>query len=845
MISALNDILHGQEDNYLLPFYWQHGNHTDQIPAQVQQIYESGARALCVESRPHPDFCGDGWWRDMDVILRECKARNMKVWILDDDHFPTGHARGAVVNHPALRPTVLRSRFVDVAGPMADAALLLKPEEDDAHLLGVVAYRRLPHSEECDPATAVQLTVQRDGMVFWDIPDGVWRVFFYTVGASTGLKDYIDMIRPESVRLLIDAVYEPHWAHYAAEFGSTIAGFFSDEPSFGTDLDERNRATVHYYDQCVGREFVQMPWNETTRRMMTESLGRDPLPELFLLWHEGEGRADVRAAYMDAVTRQYRDCFTRQLADWCHAHGVEYIGHVIEDSGAHTHLGRGTGHYFRALALQDMSGIDVVLHQIMPGFPDEVHSASSASRVCDPAFFDCTLAKLGASLAHITPHMRGRAMCEIFGAYGWAEDSAFMKRLMDHMLVRGINHFVPHAFSPTYPDPDCPPHFGAGGCDPSFDAFTALMRYTNRTAHLLAGAAHVASVALLYHAEGEWASAFHQAMPVDLPAQALMNGHIDFDILPADVLADADVTGGRLRILRETYGALIVPAADHLPQSVRASLARLQALGLPVWFADGKPADCAGLTVPLADLAAQVRRAGLADIEVSGDCPSLRIYHCCRDGADIFFLVNEGRADADCILRLPCRGAFARMNLIADESASDTTADGRVPVRLVPGESQLLIFTENDFPPVAVPAQSTVVSPEFSLDLAPAAQLDAFAPYRTSCRTLFNVAGPDGDPSFSGKMRYRFRLNLTRTGRCWLDLGRVGQNAVLRVNGVDCGIRICAPYRFEITDAVRDGVNDVEVIVANTLVQQHRDSFSVWMTIAPSGLLGPVRVETL
>ena len=79
MISALNNILHVQENNYLLPFYWQHGDHTDQIPAQVQQIYESGARALCVESRPHPDFCCDGWWRDMEVILRECKARDMNV----------------------------------------------------------------------------------------------------------------------------------------------------------------------------------------------------------------------------------------------------------------------------------------------------------------------------------------------------------------------------------------------------------------------------------------------------------------------------------------------------------------------------------------------------------------------------------------------------------------------------------------------------------------------------------------------------------------------------------------------------------------------------------------------
>ena len=33
--------------------------------------------------------------------------------------------------------------------------------------------------------------------------------------------------------MLLDTVYEPHYAHYAAEFGQTIAGFFSDEPELG------------------------------------------------------------------------------------------------------------------------------------------------------------------------------------------------------------------------------------------------------------------------------------------------------------------------------------------------------------------------------------------------------------------------------------------------------------------------------------------------------------------------------------------------------------------------------------------------------------------------------------
>ena len=62
----------------------------------MKAIYEANIRQVCVESRPHPDFAGPGWWRDMDVILDEAVKRNMRVWILDDQHFPTGYAAGAV-----------------------------------------------------------------------------------------------------------------------------------------------------------------------------------------------------------------------------------------------------------------------------------------------------------------------------------------------------------------------------------------------------------------------------------------------------------------------------------------------------------------------------------------------------------------------------------------------------------------------------------------------------------------------------------------------------------------------------------------------------------------------------
>ncbi|MBQ3571852.1 MAG: hypothetical protein IJA15_03375 [Clostridia bacterium] len=60
MDRRLQEVLSGKYANYLYPFYWQRGDHTHLIPQQIKRIYDSGCRAFCVESRPHPDFCGEG-----------------------------------------------------------------------------------------------------------------------------------------------------------------------------------------------------------------------------------------------------------------------------------------------------------------------------------------------------------------------------------------------------------------------------------------------------------------------------------------------------------------------------------------------------------------------------------------------------------------------------------------------------------------------------------------------------------------------------------------------------------------------------------------------------------------
>ena len=100
MSEKIKALQKGEGGNYIFPFFWQHGETEAILREYMKAIHKANIGAVCVESRPHPDFCGEQWWHDMDIILEEAKRYGMKVWILDDSHFPTGYANGAMKDQP-------------------------------------------------------------------------------------------------------------------------------------------------------------------------------------------------------------------------------------------------------------------------------------------------------------------------------------------------------------------------------------------------------------------------------------------------------------------------------------------------------------------------------------------------------------------------------------------------------------------------------------------------------------------------------------------------------------------------------------------------------------------------
>jgi hypothetical protein len=872
MNSRLREVLEGKEANYILPFFWQHGEDEAILREEIVRIFESGIKAFCVEARPHPDFLGPKWWKDMDIIMDEARKRRMRVWILDDDHFPTGHAAGRVKDAPEeLQRLFLTESHIDAVGPMKNSSFIVDDQPMNpsffsgggGKLVGVVAAKRDSSNGELTGECINLSSYVKEGTLYWDIPEGYWRIFRLIetrTGGSEGHNDYLNPLVEGSVRILIDTVYEAFYQRYHKDFGDTIAGFFSDEPGFYNDKE-----TFDFHSK-PGKKGVPLPWSPDFPELLEKELGFDYQIYLPMLWHEGKGKtSSIRYTYMNIVSKLYAERFTKQIGDWCRNHGVEYIGHVLEDNNVHTRLGSGAGHFFRALWGQDMSGLDVVLWQLVPGF-DEVPFTWIAGET-DSEFFHYGLAKLATSLGHIDPKKQGRTMAEVFGAYGWAEGLKLMKWLTDHMLVRGVNYFVPHAFSPKeFPDSDCPPHMYARGKNPQFRYYKELNHYTNRVSHLLSGGRHIASAAVLYHAEAEWSGEY---MYFHKPVKELMRNQIDCDVIPADLILESlSVSNNKLLINNESFDCLIIPYSEALPSGLLHHLKELVDQGLPVLFIEHLPVRSSEgnevtevleslsthklvWTVSLQNLANLIKEKGFNKIKVKGNEPYLRFYQVEHTGMDVFMFSNEHpseRIETEVLLPITGRVLFydAFTNKTLEASVVTEVEGKRISLCLSPYES-VLVVAGAGVKDIQASFLETVKKEKaldgfWNISIATSEQYPRFEELK-NLDYLQDFSQADALPTFSGTFRYETSFEWTEEAqRILLDLGAVFETVEVTVNGKSAGTRICPPYQFDIGDFVHEGKNILTIEVTNTLVKEQRDFLSRFVQQEPSGLLGPVRL---
>lgn len=508
------------------PLFWLHGDETkEQLERELRNVVEGGNGIFTAESRPHKDWLGEGWYRDLEICLQFARTNNLAMIIFDDWWWPSQMMGGRVP--PQYGSKRLEATTLPFEGPQTISAT----GYDDTNLIAVVA-GRVAEGGAIDGATLVNLTASiKDGQLVWKVPAGQWQImkFFWQYNGSKGdQKRYIsvDGASPDAVAWFIENVYQKHYERFQADFGKTIVGFFYDEPE------------------------TQGDWGSDVPVLIAER--KQDLAKLLVGYKfklAGEEQSAAFQTYLDIFADSWGRTMYGGLSKWCKAHNVYSMGHFMEHGDCLFHRGMSGGNMMQLQNHSDMGGIDLVCNQLYPGQrPMGIYQTP----------------KIASSISHTYNKADDIAFCEIYGGYNQSLTYPQMKWLADWHHVRGVSMLITHSFNPRAPyDNDYPPYFNNGGFEPRWPLYRVWADYTSRLSVLLSGGRHVCPVAFLHI--GQSIHSGKAVRPEELTS-TLQDALYDCDWLNYESFEkDATLTGKDVKLHKEEYQILVVPPVEVIP----------------------------------------------------------------------------------------------------------------------------------------------------------------------------------------------------------------------------------------------------------------------------------------
>jgi hypothetical protein len=709
-----------------------------------------------------------------------------------------------------------------------------------------------------DPARVMDISplVDKNGIFKWNVPDGEW-IILYTGMAPAGVMN--SPATPEGSGLEIDKMNkELAQFHFDSYIGELLRRIPKEKRS------GLRHVVADSYEK--GSE----NWTDGFAEDFKRTYGYDPYPWLPALTGRVVGNADqserflwdMRRLVADRIASDYigglrERCEENGLRLWMENYGHwGFPGEFLNYGGAGHDLG---GEFW--LSVPDRGNV-------------EVRCASSAGH---------TYGKNIISAEAFTSHWSFNQMprdLKIRGDWSWCE---------------GINHFVLHVYlhQPDERKPGISAWFGTdfNRHNTWFFAAKSYFDYIRRSCALLQSGSPVADVAYFI---GE-----------DVPKMtgdrepALPRGY-DYDFINAEILMkDARVVDGRIVLPSgASYAVLALPPKETMRPETLAHMATLvkagacilgnppkrspsrrnypecdsevEALARDLWGnsaesvggkAYGKGRVFSGMTL----------EEVFEKIGVMEDCilPEGFLYtHRQEENAHLYFISNQQEIARNETIAFRITGMQPELwNPVTGETRdlqNYNTADGKtfIPLEFGPGDSWFIVFRQKGAAasigvnfPTLTPVQT--VEGKWDVDFKPV--------YAESFRHAFTRLTDwtqNDDPRvkyYSGSAIYR--CSFINDGKeykpLYLDLGKVEGLAGVRLNGREYPVLWRYPYRVNISDALRMGANELEVVVTNCwwnrLVGDAQpgaqpvtwSAFIGWNAkskLLPSGLLGPVEI---
>ncbi|MDR1817478.1 MAG: hypothetical protein LBR07_04750 [Puniceicoccales bacterium] len=739
-----------------------------------------------------------------------------------------------------------------------------KPRKYTGKEIAVLAFPRRAAGAAIAQNEIVNLSEKfgADGVLRWDVPAGEWTVLRFAqvpTGASNQWGLYADMLSKEAS---------------AACWDSTIGKLLAE-------MSPEERKGL-YAVEDDSWEAGLTTWSETLPKEFLQRRGYDLIPLLPALVGKTIGNA--------AATEQTRRDFYRTIADAIADNHYGEYRKLAEKNGLLFFSEAAGPHPPQIDPLLNCSKVDIAMGE---------YWVPSPHRPTPPRRF---MLRNSASANHIYGKLL--TPCEAFTSGGphWEDTFFEMKNTADQAFADGCNLPIIHCFSHS-PSATAEPGYvyWAGTHYTRQNTWWrhshAFNTYLARCSLVLRQGLFVADTLYYYGDAIAGGGGIGGIEPMKTRPMKPAEGY-DHDNCNLDVLLNrVSVRNGKITLPDGmSYHVLAVPPTVYVSPAAAKKLKEIERAGGTVVFEKAKKKGAKnGEENPV--LAALKKRGVPPDLEWRGLSADgeLDYIHRATAGADFYFIAS--RWDAVENIEFTFRA-------IAGDAAGDasgapelwdpvtgeirplpeykTTADGRtvLPLRLEPRQSVFVVFRKAGgvLKTKQTPVKNNPAKNNF--DYAVLQTLDA--PWRVTFDPKKNGAGevvfdgralPDWSKSANPKIRHYSGTAVYRTtfrspspipNSLHLNLGDVREVAAVRVNGVPLGVVWTKPARIAIPAGVlRTGTgaaNTLEIEVTNLwmnrligdeqlpkeqrITETNMHKFTAATPLLPSGLLGPVRLET-
>jgi hypothetical protein len=650
------------------------------IAFQMEQFKKAGIGGVFVHPRPGllTEYLSDEWFDLFHYAVQKGKELDMKVWIYDENSYPSGFAGGHV---PAQMP----DSYQHGAGLSMEVQQKLNVTANDT--LAVV----LKQTENGFQDITANLDQEKGqtGNYF------VFRKTYPQKSPWYGGFTYVDLLYKGVTEKFIEVTMTKGYERDSADFGQTLPGIFTDEPNVEAAM---SRGTV-------------LRWTPDLWEAFQQRWGYDLKVNLPSLVEETGNWKKVRHDYYELILELFVDRWAKPWSAYCDEKGLKWTGHYWEHGWPEPTHGFDEAAFY---IWHQQPGVDMLGNKL-----DERGLGGQFGN--DRAVRELRSAANQAG--------RVRTLSETYGGGGWDMTFETQKRLVDWQCVLGVNFVNQHLSYYTLKGVrkfDYPPSFSYH--EPWWENYRLMGDYIGRVSMAMSAGKQINSILVLQPNTTAWM--YFSRKQKNPAIEEIKTGfksfvyqleqkHWEYDLGSENVLKElGSVKKGVLTVGRCDYNLVVIPAQmENIDQSTFDLLqqylehgGKILSFSTKLSMVDGVGSDKIG------QLASQyeqqwIAAAGLDDPAVSelvfnkefsfdDQTQNGMLYHQRRilDDGQLLFVVNSHQTEK-AVAGFSLEGKqVALLDLLSGEVFSYPSEVSKkmstFQVELGPGESALFAVTD-------------------------------------------------------------------------------------------------------------------------------------------------------